>query len=619
MKFMVYGNSPQAGTGYGVQINHLVTRLKREGHDVAVSVTFGHQVGVRKWATPYGDVTLYPSGYLENSVDVLYHNAMHFFGGDPKAGWIIPLTDMWALNVAPNILPLSEFNVLAWTPVDHFPCPEGVIKFFHRNPDAVPVAMSRFGERMFIEAGLNPTYAPLAVDTKVYKPTHTVEIDGKRVAGRTLFNIPQNAFAVLMVAMNKDPNDRKGFNEAFRAFGRFWKDHQDAVLVVHAEKFGIMGSGINLETLATHAAIPPHALIFTDQYAYKIGLSAEMMAALYTSCDVLLAPSKGEGFGVPMIEAQACGTPVIASDFTAQSELLGPAGWGVSGQLEWDGPQAASYLRAFSGDVYTKLHACYDHPDHQALSDACVDFAYGYDVDEVWAEHWKPILASLEPTQVAADKPPMQRCDVIVPLMRDENRARFLESFDATAPESCKAIVVEDGFTPTRTFAENINAGVAKSDADFVLIVGDDVEFLPGWFEEAQKLTDRYDVIGTNDSEPGRVRNPDVAAGRHADHFLIRRSYIEDEGASLDGPGVAMPECYGHWYTDKEVIELAKARGVFGFAEECRIVHHHPGYDGREDLRDADPVYAKAPKSSDADRKTFMSRVPLIQALRVSR
>jgi hypothetical protein len=129
-------------------------------------------------------------------------------------------------------------------------------------------------------------------------------------------------------------------------------------------------------------------------------------------------------------------------------------------------------------------------------------------------------------------------------------------------------------------------------------------------------LSDRYDVIGTNDSEVGRIRNPDVAAGRHADHFFVRRSYIDDDGASLDGPGTVISEAYGHWYSDKELVELAKARGVFGFAPECRIIHHHPGFDGNEAAREADPVYMKALESSEADRKTWMKRVPLIQALR---
>jgi hypothetical protein len=429
-----------------------------------------------------------------------------------------------------------------------------------------------------------------------------------------MFNIPADAFVVLMVAMNKDPQDRKSFNEAFRAFGAFWKNHQEAVLVVHSERFGAMGSGINLIELARHAAIPPHALIFTEQYAMQLGgLNPHQMAGLYTAADVLLAPSKGEGFGVPMIEAQACGTPVIASDFSAQSELIG-AGWSVTGQLYWDAPQTASYLAPSIIDIYYKLEAAHA-ADRLALADHAVDFAADYDVDVVFNRYWRPFLASLEPGHVAADKPPFESIDVIVPLVRGDNYGRLMTSFNATAPATAEMIVGEEG----KTYAENVNECYRRSKADAVLIVGDDCEFTPGWYDEIVALSDRYDVIGTNDSEPGRVRNPDVAAGRHADHFAIRRTYIEDEGASLDGPGIVISETYQHFYSDKELVELAKARGVYGHAHEARIIHHHPGFDGDEAAREADPIYMRAVEHGEADRRTFLSRVPLIQALRVNR
>jgi glycosyltransferase involved in cell wall biosynthesis len=627
MKFLFYSNSPDAPTGYGVQCAQLATRLKCDGHDVAVACTYGNQIGVRRWQTPYGPVTLYPSGLEPNSLDVLRSHALHFFGGDPKGGWIIALTDMWVM--AP--CPLDDFNVMAWTPVDHFPCPEGVIRFFHRNPDAIPVAMSRFGEKMLIEAGLTPRYAPLAVDTSVYRPTPEITVINEAgeqsvTPAREMYHIPADAFAVLMVSMNKDPQDRKGFNEAFRAFGAFWKQHQEAVLVVHSERFGAMGSGINLIELARHAAIPPHALIFTEQYAMQVGgLNKHQMAGLYSACDVLLAPSKGEGFGVPMVEAQACGLPVIASDFSAQTELIG-AGWGVTGQLYWDAPQVASYLSASIIDIFYKLEDAHKGAKADGLAGFAIDFASAYDADKVYVEHWRPILESIGPKVVTADKPIMERVDVIVPLVRDANAVRLGDSYEATAPndEWSRSLIWfgEEG----RTYAENVNACYNEATAwreehneppaDFVLVVGDDCEFTPGWFEEARKLSDRYDVIGTNDSEVGRIRNPDVAAGRHADHFFVRRSYIDDDGASLDGPGTVISEAYGHWYSDKELVELAKARGVFGFAPECRIIHHHPGFDGNEAAREADPVYMKALESSEADRKTWMKRVPLIQALR---
>jgi glycosyltransferase involved in cell wall biosynthesis len=614
VKFLIYGNAPHVNTGYGVQVGHLCRQLKKHGHDVAVACTFGHQVGVRDFPTEWGPVRLYPSGWLDNSLDVLGHHAMHFFDGDPQAGYIISVTDQWVL------LPvnLEPFNVIAWTPIDHWPVPPDVLKFFHKT-GARCLAMSEFGTKQVIEAGLSADCVPLAVDTDVYKPTTHVAINGEPVDARDLFDIPQQAgFVVAMVAMNKDPQDRKNFNGAFRAFGRFWREHQDAVLYVHSDQYGIAGSQMNLKELAMHAAVPPHAIVFSNTYALQMGFSAEMMAALYTAADVLLCPSKGEGFGVPMIEAQACGTPVIASDFTSQTELVG-AGWMVSGQLEFDARQNASYMTPYTNEVFGALMAAYEAKDDPALKVKAVKFAQRYSVDAVWAKYWQPVLDSLLGVEPAPDKPKMRLVDVIVPVARHDNLQRLFDSLAATNDGSARFLIAQDeamfGAQP-QTYAQNVNMVLRSSTADWVLIVGDDVEFTPGWLEAARELSDRYDVIGTNDSEQGRVRNPKVANGSHADHFFIRRSYIEDEGASLDGPGVIAHEGYQHWYTDVEIIELAKARGVYGHAHECRIIHHHPGFDGDEAAREADPIYMRAAEAAEADHKLWMRRAPIVAGYR---
>lgn len=604
MKFLVYSNSPTSLTGYGVQCAHLVSRLKRDGHDVAVACNYGQQTGIGRHDTPYGPVRLYPmSESMGNSVETIQPHALDFFGGDPQAGWIISLIDQWVLN--PIADDLKAYNVLAWTPVDHWPTPPDVARFFAKS-NAVPVAMSKYAKDELDAIGLDAEYVPLSVDTSEYKPTPMVDIADKPVSARELYDIPADSFVALMVAMNKDPGDRKGFNEAFRAFGLFRQSHPDAVLVVHSDRTGSMGSGINLETLARHAGIPPESLIFTNPYARLIGVPPRMMAALFTAADVLLCPSRGEGFGVPMIEAQACGTRVIASDFASQTELAGD-GWKVGGQLVYDAPQEASYRIANIDDVVEALNDAYDERQSQSAEGAR-SFALGYDTDVVWRDYWQPLLASLEPPE-RDGLPRMKRVDVLVPFVRDANRERLETSFAATAPKG-KARMLEG--VKGRTYAENVNALLTESDADWVLVVGDDCEFAQGWFGAARDMSDRFDVIGTNDSERGRVRNKDVAAGKHADHFFVRRSYIDDEGACLDGPGVLAPECYRHWFTDKEIIGLAKARGVYGHAHDSRVIHHHPGYDGNEEARQSDLVYMMAVNNGERDAATFTERAPLI-------
>jgi glycosyltransferase involved in cell wall biosynthesis len=51
--------------------------------------------------------------------------------------------------------------------------------------------------------------------------------------------------------------------------------------------------------------------------------STEELAALYSAAGALLFPSLAEGFGWPVIEAQACGCPVICSDVQPFPEVAG--------------------------------------------------------------------------------------------------------------------------------------------------------------------------------------------------------------------------------------------------------------------------------------------------------
>ena len=54
-------------------------------------------------------------------------------------------------------------------------------------------------------------------------------------------------------------------------------------------------------------------------------VSDDDLAALYTQAEELLYPSFAEGFGFPVLEAFACGCPVVAGDIPSLSEIAGPA------------------------------------------------------------------------------------------------------------------------------------------------------------------------------------------------------------------------------------------------------------------------------------------------------
>jgi glycosyltransferase involved in cell wall biosynthesis len=54
-------------------------------------------------------------------------------------------------------------------------------------------------------------------------------------------------------------------------------------------------------------------------------LPDEDLCALYSSCTAFVYPSLYEGFGLPPLEAMACGAPVLASRISSLVEVTGPA------------------------------------------------------------------------------------------------------------------------------------------------------------------------------------------------------------------------------------------------------------------------------------------------------
>jgi glycosyltransferase involved in cell wall biosynthesis len=75
------------------------------------------------------------------------------------------------------------------------------------------------------------------------------------------------------------------------------------------------------EALAAEA----RATGLADQVLFPGYLPDELLPSLYRSAILLVYPSLYEGFGLPILEAMACGTPVITSDTSSMPEVAGDA------------------------------------------------------------------------------------------------------------------------------------------------------------------------------------------------------------------------------------------------------------------------------------------------------
>ena len=212
--------------------------------------------------------------------------------------------------------------------------------------------------------------------------------------------------------------------------------------------------------------------------------------------------------------------------------------------------------------------------------------------------------------------PATEHVDVLVPVLgRPQNAEPFMRSLRASTglvnvfvgcsdPDDHAAwlaqgaTVVDTG--ARTTFAEKVNDLVKLGTAPWVFVCGDDVKFHPGWLDHAQVIGQRFSVVGTND-----LGNPRVVAGEHATHLLIRRSYIDERGASWDGPGVVCHEGYGHWFVDDEIVAVAKERGEWGMALGSIVEHLHPAW-GKSEI---DDTYRLGQDRAGRDRATWERRL----------
>jgi glycosyltransferase involved in cell wall biosynthesis len=381
----VWSNSPGESTGYGQQSEYLVNRLKRDGANVAALSNYGAEGSLKTFQTSYGSIPVYPRGLDPYSNDVGPMHHAHWKSQNPnQPDALITLYDVWVLKGKA----WDNINIGSWVPVDHAQLTAGVEAWL-RKENVTPIAMAPHGVRAMETKGIECDYVPHGIDTKIFKPTANIQgMPVREYMGLT------DEFVIGMNAANKSSGliHRKCFSENLLAFAIFRERHPDAILYLHTEPLGSAG-GWNLINMLQAFGIPKEAVMFPPMIDYKYGMSQQDLAALYSAMDVLLVAGMGEGFGLPTVEAQACGTRVIGSNWAATPDLVAEDSWLVEGQPMWDAGQNAIWTMPLIPSIVNALELAYQA--ERGPSKIAMDFAKQFDVDTVWDKHWMPVLKKL--------------------------------------------------------------------------------------------------------------------------------------------------------------------------------------------------------------------------------
>jgi glycosyltransferase involved in cell wall biosynthesis len=370
------------------------TRLAKMGYQVA-HVPMGRANRMGKWV--YQGVLIYPSGDNPWGEDVALNHYV-----DWKADLLITLKDPWVFSH----IHLYAVNFTPICPIDHSPVSPSITSRLHTAfRILVP---TRFAQRELTQAGFGEKtrYIPHGVDCSVYRP-----LDKSKCKKIWFFN--PDEFVVGIVAMNRV---RKQIPRMLRGYKRFlelnpdakshlmlWTDVKaDTEAYEGAVSMGVADVSVNLLPEIMQLGLG-EAVRWPSMDEIKMmgglpdwaGEDSQCMVTLYNSFDVLLLCSGGEGFGMPLVEAQAVGTPVITTDYAGGPEQVG-AGLTVPA-VDYVIDNTPGVRRALADvDKMAEALTRIMNADREKLARKARRFAERFDWSLIMERYFKPFLEECE-------------------------------------------------------------------------------------------------------------------------------------------------------------------------------------------------------------------------------
>lgn len=162
---------------------------------------------------------------------------------------------------------------------------------------------STFNKQTFLDSGLKvPIHVmPLGVNPDFFN----MKINAYR---------PSQRYTFLSIF---EWGERKAPEILLKAYHRAFTRQDDVLLLL---KVINLDPGLNVQEEINKLGLPedgpPVAILYNQE------LPTHQMGSLYRSADCFVTSTRGEGWGMPIIEAMACGLPVIATDWSAQTDFL---------------------------------------------------------------------------------------------------------------------------------------------------------------------------------------------------------------------------------------------------------------------------------------------------------
>lgn len=294
MRILWTGVAAWASSGYGVATKNIITRLQKLGHEIRLLTYYGLHGARVTW----NGIEHWPVKAQQFGSDVIGSYIAEF-----QPDVVITLYDQW---VIPSYQQLGS----VWLPyvVLHYEPMEPKLR------EAVQGAwrcwsLCDWAAGLMRDEGMDARTVPLGVDTNVYRPLlGLMDANGnifKQENLKQMLGCPPDHFLIGMVAANRD--FRKALEPQFRVFADFHRKYKDTHLFIKTNASAAEG-GWDLPLMCTKlfglkkGGQAPVTYPADDQTT----VDSHTLCTFFNAMDLYLCCSVSEGYGLPVVEAQAC-------------------------------------------------------------------------------------------------------------------------------------------------------------------------------------------------------------------------------------------------------------------------------------------------------------------------
>ena len=257
-----------------------------------------------KWAALVGMFNEEDAGYLASLSDCSTHEC------DAAYRISFPYNFSNIDSVKTAVFVTSEFKVILEHQYNSFDDFKSCIN----SPQVKIVTPSTWSAEGFYRRGCDADQVivvPHGVDTAVFRKLDQIRIQYREKLGL-------NGFVFMNVGAM---TENKGIGLLLKAFAAVASERPDVHLILKGSD-GLYPSAELLQKSLSDLSVSEQAMVISKCSYIGHSLSMAEMAAIYQVADAYVSPYKAEGFNMPVLEALACGIPVICTGGGATDDFV---------------------------------------------------------------------------------------------------------------------------------------------------------------------------------------------------------------------------------------------------------------------------------------------------------